>query len=136
MFMTTIHFSGNCDEAIAYYKEILGAEVKNITYFKDRPAGSGMDDIGLDPNFVMHSVVSIRGSSISMTDGATTKPSGDNYTFFITEETEDAARALWDKLLVGGKVLQPLGPVFWAEIYGMVEDKFGVTWQVMTSDGL
>ena len=36
----------------------------------------------------------------------------------------------------GGKGVEALAPVFWASMYGIVEDKFGVNWQVMTPEGL
>ena len=136
MFLTTIHFPGNCDEVISFYKEVLGAEVKEIAYFKDAPKDSGMDSLLLPPNFVMHSLISIHGSLISMTDGVETKPTGDNFTFFITEDTVGEVTALYNKLLEGGKEVEPLAPVFWASMYGIVEDRFGINWQVMTSDGL
>ena len=136
MFLATIHFSGNCDDAISFYKETLGAEVKDIAYFKDVPKDSNMESLSLPPNFVMHSVISIHGSLVSMTDGASTKPTGENYTFFITEDTVDKVTALYNKLLEGGKEVEALAPVFWASMYGIVEDKFGVNWQVMTSEGL
>lgn len=58
MLLTTISFQGNCDEAITFYKGALGAEVKEIAYFRDAPADSGMDE-SLPPNFVMHSEVII-----------------------------------------------------------------------------
>ncbi|MCL2838723.1 MAG: VOC family protein [Oscillospiraceae bacterium] len=136
MFLATIHFPGNCDEAISFYKEVLEAEVRDIAYFKDAPKDSGMESLSLSPNFVMHSLISIHGSLVSMTDGVETKPTGDNFTFLITEDTVDEVTALYNKLLEGGKEVEALAPVFWASMYGVVEDKFGVNWQVMTSDGL
>jgi len=136
MFLTTIHFPGNCDEAISFYKEVLGAEVKDIAYFKDAPKNLDMEALALPPNFVMHSLISIHGSDISMTDGVETKPTGDNFSFFITKDTMDEVTALYAKLSEGGKEVEPLSPVFWASMYGVAEDKFGVNWQVMTSDGL
>ena len=136
MFLTTIHFPGNCDEAISFYKKVLGAEVKEIAYYKDAPKNSGMESLSLPPNFVMHSMISIHGSLVSMTDGVETKPTGENFSFFITEDTVDKVTALYAKLLEGGKEVEALAPVFWASMYGIVEDKFGVNWQVMTSDGI
>ena len=137
MFLTTIHFPGTCDEAISFYKEALGAEVQVIAYFKDAPKDSDTESLSLPPNFVMHSMISIHGSLVSMTDGVETKPAGDNFTFFITGDTVDEVTALYAKLLEGGgKVVEALAPVFWASMYGVVEDKFGINWQVMTSDGL
>ena len=136
MFLTTIHFPGNCDEAISFYKEVLGAEVKDIAYFKDVPKIPETEALALPPNFVTHSMVSIHGSLVSMTDGVETKPTGDNFTFFITEDTVDQVTALYAKLAEGGKEVEALAPVFWASLYGIVEDQFGINWQVMTSDGL
>ena len=136
MLLTTIHFPGNCDDAISFYKETLGAEVKDIAYSKDAPKDSNMESSSLSPNSVMHSVISIHGSLVSMTDGAETKPTGDNFTFLITEDTVDKVTALYSKLLEGGKEVEALAPVFWASMYGIVEDKFGINWQVMTSEGL
>jgi len=136
MFLTTIHFPGNCDEAISFYKEALGAEVKDIAYFKDAPKDSDTESLSLPPNFVMHSLISIHGSLVSMTDGVETKPTGDNFTFFITADTVDEVTALYNKLLEGGKEVEALAPVFWASMYGIVEDRFGINWQVMTADGL
>jgi len=136
MFLTTMHFPGTCDEAISFYKEVLGAEVKDIAYFKDAPQNAETEALGLSPNFVMHSMVSIQGSLVSMTDGVETKPTGDNFTFFITADTVDEVTALYGKLAVDGKEVQALAPVFWASMYGIVEDQFGINWQVMTSDGL
>jgi len=127
MLLATIHFPGNCDEAISFYKEAIGAEVKNIVYSDDESEG---------PN-VMHSVVSIHGTLICMTDGAETRPAGDNFTFLVTEDSADDVRALYGRLLEGGgKEVEALAPVFWASMYGIVEDRFGVNWQVMTPEGL
>ena len=137
MFLPVIHFPGNCDEAISFYKEVFGAQVQDIAYFKDAPKNSDTEALNLPPNFVMHSMVLIHGSKVSMTDGVEEKSTQDNFSFFITEDTAEKVRALYGKLLAdGGREIEPLGPVFWAELYGMVEDKFGVTWQVMTPEGL
>ena len=135
MFLTALHFPGNCNEAISFYKEVLAAEVKEIVFFKDAPKDSGMESLSLPPDYVMHAMVSIDGALVSMTDGGETRPTGDNFTFFIAKDTVEQVQDLYAKLLEGGKVVEPMGPVFWASMYGIVEDKFGVHWQVMTLDG-
>ena len=132
MVSTAIHFNGNCDEAISFYKKVFGAEVKDIAYFKDAPANSGMEEGSLPDNFVMHSEVLVFGTVINMTDGGEKKPSGENFSFMIIKESDDEVSALYNKLLDGGNVIVPLEPSFWASSYVMIEDKFGVTWQIMT----
>ena len=129
MITPCIHFQGNCDEAIDFYKDALAAEVKEINYAKDAPPESGMDE--LPPNFVMHSDVVICGTSFSLTDGGEKQIIGESFSFLITYGTEDEVKAAYDKLVVGGKVVEGLAPVFWSALYGYVIDRFGVNWQVM-----
>ena len=129
MITPCIHFQGNCDEAINFYKEALSAEVKEINYAKNAPPGSGMDT--LPPNFVMHSEVIIYGINFSLTDGAETPLSSGNFSFIITFDTPEEVKATFEKLAPGGKVVEPLASVFWSELYCSVIDRFGVEWQVM-----
>ena len=129
MVTPCIHFNGNCDEAINFYKDALAAQVNGINYAKDAPPGSGMDE--LPPNFVMHSDIVICGTSFSLTDGAEVDVSGESVSFLIEFDTEDEVRAAYNKLVVGGRVVEALAPVFWSALYGYVIDRFGVNWQVM-----
>jgi len=129
MIIPTIHFNGNCDEAIAFYKEALSAEIKEINYAKDAPQDSGMDE--LPPNFIMHSEVIIYGMKFSLTDGAETPPTIGNFSYMINYDTAEEVTATFNKLAVDGKVETPLDTTFWSHLYGSVIDRFGVNWQVM-----
>ena len=132
MLTTMIHFAGNCDEAISFYKDVLGAKIKNIHYFKDAPADHGMEE--LPPHFVMHSEILIEDAIVNMSDGAQSSFSGDNFSFMITKETEECVSDLYHKLSEGGKIVVELAPAFWASMYGMVVDRFGICWQIMTPE--
>jgi len=129
MLIPTIHFNGNCDEAIAFYKDALGAEVVVINYAKDAPLDSGMDE--LPPNFVMYSEVLIAGTKLSLTDGAETPLPFGHFSYMLNYDTAEEVTATFNKLAVGGKVEMPLEETFWASLYGSVVDRFGVNWQVM-----
>ena len=131
MITPCIHFQGNCDEAINFYKDALSAEVKEINYAKDAPPGSGMDV--LPPNFVMHSEVIICGTNFSLTDGGEVPVTGECISFLISYETAEEVTAAFEKLVPGGKVVEPLAAVFWSQLYGYVTDRFGVNWQVMVN---
>jgi PhnB protein len=50
--------------------------------------------------------------------------------FFLSVrgETADEVAALWEKLAVGATVVEPYGPAPWAPAFGMLTDRFGVTW--------
>nr|WP_192907086.1 VOC family protein [Glycomyces paridis] len=40
----------------------------------------------------------------------------------------DELAAAWERLSEGATVIQPLGPSAWAGLYGILKDRFGVTW--------
>jgi len=129
MIIPCIHFNGNCDEAINFYKEVFGAEVNAINYAKDAPPDSGME--ALPPNFVMHSEVIICGTNFSLTDGSETPVSGEHISFMVNYDTPEEVKLAFDKLAEGGKVVEALAPQFWSSLYGYVTDCFGISWQVM-----
>ena len=131
MLNTTISFQGNCDEALTFYKEALGAEVKEVVYLRDLPPDTGMD-ASLPPNFVTHSEVLIFGTLITMTDGGTTPITGDYFTFTLTLDSVDEVTSAFNKLAEGGKVVEALAPQFWATLCGDVQDPFGIHWHILT----
>ena len=132
MLVPTIHFTDNCDEAIAFYKEVLGAKVKEIAYAKDAPPNSGMEDC--PPNFVMYSELEINGGIISLSDGGEGSLTSDNYSFMITFDTDEETTSVFGRLADGGKVVEPLAPQFWSPLYGFVRDKFGVGWSICMNE--
>jgi PhnB protein len=85
----------------------------------------------LPPNFVMHSQVFICGTNFSLTDGGEKPITGESHSFLITYDTVEEVKSAFEKLVVGGKIVEPLSAVFWSELYGYVIDHFGVNWQVM-----
>ena len=51
--------------------------------------------------------------------------------FFPNCESVQETDAMWSALIDGGKALMPIGKYPWSERYGWVQDKFGLTWQIM-----
>ena len=126
----TISFQGNCDEAIAFYKETIGAEVKEIYYFLDAPPNSGMAE-SLLPNFVMHSEIMIYGTQITMTDGGTAPIKGEYFSLTLFLNSAEEVISVFNKLADGGRVVEALAPQFWATLCGDVEDRFGINWHII-----
>ena len=135
MLITTISFQGNCDKALTFYKEALGAEVKDVAYFRDAPQDSGMDE-SLPPDFVMHSEVSIFGTQITMTDGGVAPITGDYFSLMLSLDSVEEVTSVFHKLADGGQVVGALAPQFWATLCGDVQDRFGIHWHICTSDAL
>ena len=129
MLIPTIHFAGNCSKVIEFYKQTVGAEVQTIAYAKDAPAEvSAM----MPPDFVMHSEIKIFGTVVALTDGCEKPPSEDNHTFTVILDTADEVASIFNRLAEGGRIIEPLAPQFWADLSGMLTDRHGVNWNILT----
>jgi len=127
--LPSIRFPGNCDEAITYYKEVLGAEVKTIVHNGNDPADPAMDK-SLPPNFVTYSEILLFGTPVMMTDGAEKKMSCDNFSFTLSLNTEEEVTSIFNKLADGGEIVEALGAEFYGYLMGCVNDRFGISWTV------
>jgi len=125
----SIRFPGNCDEAITYYKEVLGAEVKEIAYNGSDSADPNMDK-SLPPNFVTYSEILLFGTPVMMTDGAEKKMSCDNFSFTLSLNTEEEVTSVFNKLADGGEIVEALSTEFCGYLMGCVDDRFGISWTV------
>ena len=129
MLLPTIHFAGNCNEVIEFYKQKLNAEVLEIAYAKDGPAELAAE---LPPSFVMFSKVKILGALVSLTDGCENPPSAINFTYTVICDTPEEVAEAFNALAEGGQVTAPLRQEFWADLTGDVTDRFGVNWNFLT----
>ncbi|HVF63523.1 MAG TPA: VOC family protein [Casimicrobiaceae bacterium] len=127
-----LFFNGNCEEAIDFYKKVLGAKVEMMMRFNESPEKMppGMLAPGWDDK-VMHASMHIGGSLVMASDGMGTDKGGFNG-FSLSLSCKDAAEAtrLFNALSDGGQVQMPLGKTFWSPLFGMCADRFGVGWMV------
>jgi PhnB protein len=128
-----LFFRGRCEEAIAYYKQTLGAEVLMVMRFKDNPDKPGPDKVS--PAFddrIMHAALRIAGSDIMMSDGMKSGPLDFQcMSLSLTVPSEAEADRLFDALAKQGTVQMPLGKTFFSPRFGAVVDKFGVSWMII-----
>lgn len=50
----------------------------------------------------------------------------------LSFDNDQEAHEAFDKLSEGGKVHDPLKTQFWGALFGVLEDKYGVMWQITT----
>lgn len=133
MLLPSLHFSGQCAQAIALYEKAFGAQVKSITYYKDAPLQPGMCT-PQNQDLVMHCEMVITQCPVTMCDVPEESVPGNLYVLLVTVDTAAEATTAFDQLAQGGKVFTPLGPQFWSPLYGDLEDQFGVHWQIMCGE--
>jgi PhnB protein len=128
-----LFFEGRCEEAIAFYREALGAQVLMLMHYGDSPEDGGCPD-GTQPpkDKVMHAALRIGETQVMASDGyASGRPEFKGVALSLSVAGEGQARKLFDALSEGGQVFQPFGPTFFSPGFGMVSDRFGVSWMVV-----
>lgn len=133
-----VNFGGRCQEAVEFYRKSLDAQVQMLMHFKDSPAPA--DPKMVPPgweNKVMHCSFRVGQSVINASDGESTeapKFAGISLTLWV--ESKQEAERRFAALAEGGQVRMPLTQTFFSPSYGMLADRFGVNWMVITaSDG-
>ena len=129
-----LFFDGRCEEAVSFYRDALGAQVIALMHYADAPPGDAGCPGGQMPpgNKVMHAALQIGQSMVMASDGfANGRPEFKGVSLSITADDDAQARKLFEALAAGGQVQQPLGPSFFASSFGMVADRFGVSWMVV-----
>jgi PhnB protein len=128
-----LFFDGRCEEAVGFYKSKLGAKVEMLMRYKDspEPAQPGMVPPGSD-NKVMHASLRIGDTAVMASDGRCAgKPNFQGFSLSLTARDPAEAGRLFSALGEGGQVQMPLGQTFFSPAFGMVADRFGVSWMVV-----
>ena len=124
-------FNGNCGEAFRFYETVFGVEPKMMRY-RDIPDKNNVPEADMDR--VVHvllpvsKAVAIMGSDAPSAMDMTI---GNNISLTLNTESAEEAARLFEKLSAGGKVFMPLGRTFFAELYTMFEDRFGIQCMIM-----
>lgn len=132
-----LFFDGRCDEAIAFYGQALGAEVVALMRFGDGPDDSAESPDGSAPpaGKVMHACLRIGHTQLFVSDGFSKgQPEFKGITLSLSAGDAAEAAHLFDGLAQEGQVVQPLMPTFFSPSFGMVNDRFGVSWMVLVPD--
>jgi len=127
-----LFFNGRCEEAIAFYKQALGAEVIMQMRMSESPEPHqpGMLPPGFE-NKIMHATLRVGGTNVMMSDGnSDMQPVFKGFTLSIAAPDAAQAEKIFAALCLGGQVQMPIGKTFWSPCFGMVADRFGVGWMV------
>ena len=126
-------FNGRAAEAAEFYRTALGAKVETLMRYADspEPLPPGMVPPGFEDK-VMHMSLQIGDAQLMAADDCT-KQTARFDGFSLSLNARDAAHAqeLFGKLADGGQVKMPLTKTFFAESFGMVEDRFGLGWMII-----
>lgn len=128
-----LNFEGRCEEAIQFYRKAIGAEVEMLLRNNESPDPHppGMLPPGAE-NKVLHATLRIGESTVMASDGYCTGKGGfQGITLSLSAKNEAEADRLFAALSDGGKVKMPLGKTFFSPRFGMLDDRFGLSWMVI-----
>lgn len=124
-----LNFNGRCEDAINFYRSTLGAEVEMLVRFKDNP-DPGVCAPGTE-NKVMHVSLRIGSTMVLASDcGCEGQSKFEGFSLSLTAPDVGEAKRLFAALGQGGKVEMPLDKTFFSPCFGVVSDRFGVSWMV------
>lgn len=126
-----IMFGGRCEEALEFYRTALGAQIDMLMRFKDSPEPPPADMLpsGFD-NKVMHASFRIGDNVLMASDGCEEGQQYSGISLSISVATEDEADRFFTALSDGGQVQMPLAKTFWSPRFGMLTDRFGISWMI------
>jgi PhnB protein len=126
-----LFFGGRCEEALKFYQTALGVEVAELMRFKESPEPPPPGMVGPDwSEKVMHATFRIGETELMASDGCEGDSSFAGFSLSITVESEMEADRVFSALAEGGKINMPLARTFYSPRFGMVTDRFGVSWMV------
>lgn len=131
-FSLFINFDGNCREAIEFYAKVFKSEVKGLMTYSQMPPDPNYPVPDADKDNVAYCSVPIFGCEVMFCDVPSSMPltKGDNISPTLGTDDQAEIRRIFDELSQGGEVLMALEKTFWSDLYGMVQDKYGVIWQL------
>lgn len=131
----TLSFNGNCNEALTFYSQVFKKEVSSIHKYSESPSDGGFEVSEADLDKVMHSELHVSPNLLIMAVDSIMAPvqEGNNVGLSINFEGESnlvEAQRVFNELSEGGQVIVPFAKQFWGATYGMLVDKFGISWEV------
>lgn len=138
--MTTVNaylsFNGNCEAAFDFYKSVFGGEYPHVGRFGEMPPQEGMPPLSEEDKVkIMHISLPISKETIimgsdSLDSWGDDHKTGNNFSLFVNTETVDEADAIFTALSAEGEVKIAMEITFWGSYFGILIDKFGITWMI------
>jgi PhnB protein len=115
-----VYFQGGCEEALEFYREAIGADATVFAHFEDK---------------VAHAVLRIGDTTVLASDGqGAAQPHFSGFSLSLTVSDDAEAERLFSALSDGGTVQVPMAPTPFTSRLGLVADKFGVPWMVVSQN--
>jgi PhnB protein len=126
---THLHFCGQCQEAFEFYRGQLGGTISSMLTYGDSPEA---ENVPVEfHNKIIHGTFNVSNIEIAGADvlpNQYEQPKG--FHLILQLDDESKAERIFNALSEDGKITMPLGKTFWSPCYGILVDKFGISWEI------
>ena len=128
-----LFFDGRCEEALAFYEKAIGAKSR-LMRFNEAPEGHGPPSVSpANADKIMHAHVEVGDTAFMASDGECRgQPHFGGFSLTLNVADDAEAQRSFNALAAGGETVMPLSKTFFASSFGMLKDRFGVHWMVMS----
>jgi PhnB protein len=121
-----LHFNGEAEEALHFYKDVFNGEIIVLSRYADSPMQVEEDW----KNKIVHARLKFDDNLIMISDSHNGQLASKEGNIQLSVEVDDEKKIeeVFNKLAEGGKITLPLAKQFWGATFGMLQDKFGVNW--------
>ena len=125
---TYLFFNGDAQAAIEQYEAVLGAETQFLMKYKEGPPALMLPG---SEEKVFHATLRIGETTLNLSDDLKGErgPFG-GFALLVHLDSDAEAERVFAAMAAEGAVHLPMAETFWASRYGIVTDRFGVTWKV------
>ena len=124
-------FDYNAEEAVNFYTSVFGnSKFGTFVRYDEAGTAAAKKPVGS----VMTATFQLEGNDFIALNGGPVFKFNPSISFFVITKDEKEVDNLWAKFSDRGKVLMELNKYDWSKKYGWVEDKFGVSWQLMLTE--
>lgn len=121
-----LHFNGNAEEVLNFYKDAFSGEIVMLTHYSDSP-------MPVEENWkskIIHSRLKFDDNLLMISDSHNGQLASTEGNIQLSVEVDDESKMeeVFNKLAEDGKITMPLAKQFWGATFGMLQDKFGVNW--------
>lgn len=127
--------NGNAKEAIDFYEKALDAQALGIVTFGDMPANPDFPPLPEEAKGrIAHALLKVGETELMLSDTFPGQPhqTGNQVTICISVSNTEQSKRIYESLQPGGQVSMPLQETHFSPAYGILSDKFGVTFQIYT----
>lgn len=130
-------FNGDCNDAINLYCKAFDIKEKFVMKFSEMPPNPNFELPEEYKNQICQATLNFGDSYIRMSDSGPMKNNeikpSERISLAIEANTE-IIRTAFDVLSAEGSVKMPLNETFFSPCYGIVTDKFGITWNLSSQN--